>query len=91
MQDPARFGATSRLLTNSTKSEAHMQLEHAADDLVDVLFPVARIAALDEVVADAREAAHRAVHLEGPQELGALLRVGRVVRDRVGRATCCSA
>jgi hypothetical protein len=43
------------------------------------------------VVADAREAAHRAVHLEGPQELGALLRVGRVVRDRVGRATCCSA
>ena len=57
-------------------------LHHAVDELIDVLLAVAGVAALDEVVADAREAADGAVHLERPEELGALLQGGRMVSSR---------
>merc|ERR1719502_391696 len=52
------------------------RLQHPRDKLVDILLAVAGVAALDEVVADAREAADWAVHFEGPQELRALLEIG---------------
>merc|ERR1712228_672861 len=62
-------------LNRNTHGSALRRSKHAPDKFVHVLLAVASIAALDEVVADARETADGAIHLERPQELGALLEV----------------
>merc|ERR1711965_313763 len=51
-------------------------LQHLPDQVVDELLTVARVAALDKVVADTRHAAGGVVHLKRPQEFGDLLEVG---------------
>jgi hypothetical protein len=61
----------------SIKTPDLSYLVHLADELVDVVFPVAQVAALDKVLElPLAEAACRAVKLERPQEVRSLLEVG---------------
>ncbi len=51
------------------------RLNHASEQIVDVLFTVAEVTTLSEVVGLLLPAAVRVVELEGPEEVGRLLEV----------------
>jgi hypothetical protein len=63
--------------TIPTPQDSRIRLVHLLDELVDLVFSVAQITALDEVLElPLVEAASRAVQLEWPQEVRSLLEVG---------------
>jgi hypothetical protein len=64
-------------ITQSIKTPYSSYSVHLADELVDVLFTVAQVAAFDKVLElPLAEPARRAVELERPQEVRRLLEVG---------------
>ena len=58
-------------------------LDHFSQKVVDFVFPVAEVAALNEVVGLLPPAAGRGVQLERPQEVGGIPEVGSDGKDFV--------